>query len=461
MKKHLLTLLILIGIFKQSNSQINDTTSLKLKKAITDFKNKYQSPGIVVAVVHDKEIIFTEAQGYTDLENKIPATIDSKYPIMSVTKTFTATMLMQLVAHGTVNLDDEVKKYVPEYKVKSDFPQAVTTTLFQLATHTSGLPRKSLADIDFTVSWDRWMLSDKKDSLQWFSTDKALLQSLQFIKLEYPPFHYLHHNDRHYSNLGYSILGIALERAAKADFRKYVTNKICKPLGMIHTGFLNDPDVNDQMAKGYRYNTATKTTETIPAFEPYSALYAGGMYSTARDMSKYLSFQFDDHSNVLSPDSKAMMRSLKIAWKPAYPYVLHEGSIPGYRSTIVFNPETKMGWVILMNTTDIDFNQINMQIANIINAIKQQPTIPDITEYAGTYRLPGGYGSLTISLKDDHLYSTYLHDLLQDKPLTSDGLHRFKAEGRDGYNIPYEFVADENSAIKALKMGQLVWYKEK
>lgn len=70
---------------------------------------------------------------------------------MSVTKTFTATMLMQLSERGAVKLDDDVRKYVPEYKVTSDFPGTGPTTLFQLMTHSAGLPRNTPADADFSV----------------------------------------------------------------------------------------------------------------------------------------------------------------------------------------------------------------------------------------------------------------------------------------------------------------------
>src|SRR6476620_3925210 len=73
-----------------------DSVVQELKKGVEGFQSRFHSPAIVVAIVHDKSIIFSDALGYTDIENKVPATIDSKFPILSVTKTFTATMFMQL-----------------------------------------------------------------------------------------------------------------------------------------------------------------------------------------------------------------------------------------------------------------------------------------------------------------------------------------------------------------------------
>jgi hypothetical protein len=160
-KKMLLILAICKTLFPavcQSQSLLNDSTFKELIIGAEGFKNRYHSPSIVVVIVHDKKIIFSDARGYVDIENKVPATIDSKYPILSVTKTFTATMLMQLVERNITTLDDDTRKYVPEFKANFNLDKN-RTTLFQLATHTSGLPRNSPADINFTKQVDRWLLA--------------------------------------------------------------------------------------------------------------------------------------------------------------------------------------------------------------------------------------------------------------------------------------------------------------
>jgi CubicO group peptidase (beta-lactamase class C family) len=150
---------IIIPVVCQSQDLLNDSTSKQLRTAVEGFKDRYHSPSIVVLIVHDKKIVFSESLGSIELENKIPAPIDSKYPILSVTKAFTATMFMQLMQRNIVALDDDVKKYVPEFKGNSDLPNKSGTTLFQLATHTSGLPRNSQADIYFTKQVDKWLLA--------------------------------------------------------------------------------------------------------------------------------------------------------------------------------------------------------------------------------------------------------------------------------------------------------------
>jgi len=467
MKGSIIRILVLIIYILPNNSiaqsPLPDSVTIRLREAVKGFKERYHSPSIVVAVVHKGQIIFSEALGYADIENKIPAALDSKYPIGSVTKTFTATMLMQLVEKNVTRLDDDVKKFVPEFRGDTDLPGKSGTTLFQLATHTSGLPRNTPVDVKFAKQIDMWLLIGSKDSFVSASTKNELLQSLPYIKKEYPEYELMSYGDRHYSNLGYSILGIALERAAKIDYREYVLKNICRPLKMMNTGFGRKPADNSMMAKGYYYDETIKDFINTPAFESNSALYAGGMYSTAIDLAKYISFQFDNSSEankVLSTESRAMMHSLRIAWKPNYPLVSHEGHILGYRSIATFNPELKIGWVILTNANDFEFSRINEYFNQLLSPVYQRKQDTELKKYVGRYVLEGGYDSMDLYLEDDSLYSTYLKDVLPKTALVSTGYNRFKAQGKGNYNIGYEFIEGQNGEIQMLNLGQLKWVKK-
>jgi CubicO group peptidase (beta-lactamase class C family) len=339
-----------VGIPQSGHAQsaLSDSVINELKKGVEGFKDRFHSPSISVVIVHDKNIVFSEALGYTDIENKTPATIDSKYPILSVTKTFTATMFMQVAERKQINLVDEVKKYVPEYAENHDPLDKGGTTLLQLATHTSGLPRNSPADIAFTKQIDKWMLAGVKYASITPATNKEFLRSLPFIKKEYPEYELQSYGDRRYSNMGYSLLGIALERAAKKGYGYYVATNICKPLKMDNTGFDTENPENTKLAKGYYYADSLKNFVETPVFKSNAALYAGGMYSTAADLAKYISFQFDDGAQantVLSRENRAMMHTFKIGWKPSYPFVVHEGSMLGYRCEVAFpsGAENRLG----------------------------------------------------------------------------------------------------------------------
>ncbi|MGS2764805.1 serine hydrolase domain-containing protein [Sinomicrobium sp. M5D2P9] len=443
-------------------AQLHDSIVLQLKLGVEGFKNRYHSPSIVVAILHKNDIIFSEALGYVDLENQIPATLDSKYPILSISKMFTATMYMQLIQNGTVKFDDDIIKYIPEYTGENPSSNKSGTTLLQLATHTSGLPRNSPADIGFTKQVDQWMLANKKQDTIASATIEEVLRSLKYIKKEYPVYQLLRGGDRHYSNLGYSLLGISLERASRTDFEIYVMSNICQPLKMANTGVGTSTIGNTRLAKGYYFDTTKQDFIQTPIYQPNAILYAGGMYSTAKDLIKFISFQFDDSSynQLLESKYRRMMQYFGIGWKRSYPFLLHEGSMLGFRSQIVFNPELQIGWVILTNTTDFDFNKMNDYISRLIVPQYTKKTITELSSYIGTYTLEGGYDSLKIYLKEGKLYSTYLNGTLQEVPLTLVGNNKFQAQGNDSYKKEYEFIANDRSEIAILNFGQLMWIKQ-
>jgi CubicO group peptidase (beta-lactamase class C family) len=428
------------------------------------FMERYHSPSLVLLIVHDKEIIYSESLGYLDLENKVPAAIDSKYPVLSITKTFTATMLMQLKQRNLLRLDDDVIKYVPEFRGDIGLPGKSGTTLFELATHTSGLPRNSPADIRFTKQIDRWILAGAKESTIQPPTKNEFLASLKYIKTEYPKYEFLSPGDRHYSNLGYSLLGIAIERAAKTDYATYVMNNICRPLKMNNSGFLLSYPNKNIITQGYYYDDSNKAFLKTPVFVPNSALYAGGFYTTATDLAKFISFQFDksDAANqVLSIENRAMMQTFKIGWKPSYPFNVHEGAMLGYKCELAFNTEIKIGWVILTNTSDFEFSRINEYISRLILPLYRTKATENLKDYTGIYKLDGGYDSLEIYLKNGSLYSTYLQGVIAESPLVPTGDNKFKGQSNGSYNIGYDFIRDDDLKIKAVNMGQLMWVRQK
>ncbi len=470
MKSRLLFLYLLLSISSVINCQIviSDSTENNLKKTIDNFKSVINSPSVVVAVVLGDNIIFEYATGFSDIENNIPATVETKYPIMSVTKTFTATMYMRLCEKGFVGINDDIRKYIPEYHVVSDIPDHQKTTLFQLATHTSGLPRNSPVDIEYFSAEDRWFLNGGEENELWFPSKQEFLKSLDTVKLIYKPYEYMYPNDRHYSNMGYSLLGIAMERASKSAFDEYVIDSICKPLEMINSGFLNESYLTKDFAKGYIYNAIDEKSIQTPILhmESSTALYPGGMYSTARDMAKYISFQLQEDEElphkVLSSGSRAMMQKFNISWRPSFPYTLHEGSILGYRCNLILNPDLKLGWIILTNTSSVSFSKIDKALSKILFPLfeKQEDKTPELKKYAGKYKLLGGYGEIELTYKNNRLYSNYLDDAIPNNVLIQIDRNNFKVEGDNDYDVYYKFNIDKNMNITSLNLGPFIWYKE-
>jgi len=234
---------------------------------------------------------------------------------------------------------------------------------------------------------------------------------------------------------------------------------------MNRTGFMNDPLLEAEVAPAYWKNFKTNTLLKSPFFMPNSAMYAGGMYSTARDLAKYISFQFSTHSEsnniLLDETSKRMMRTLKIGWKPDYPFVHHRGHWPtGIQSSVYFHPELRVGWVVLANSSDFNIDGLNKFLKNIVKNTFAANHSPNLQEYVGKYELEGGLSMIEIYLKNDKLYSTYMDDLLPDNPFISDGNKRFIVKGNFEHVIDYDFKTDDSGKVKMVRMGQLSWYKK-
>ena len=195
---------------------------------------KAKIPGMSIVIVHDQGVLLVKGFGYADLEKKIPADPQTVYRVGSVTKVFTALMLMQLRDAGKLYLDDPIEKYLPEFKIKSRFRDARPSTFRQVAAHYSGLPREAPMLYEYQVK-------DEQPSVE------EQLKSLKDVEMLLPAM-----TMYSYSNLGYAIMGLALSRVAKQPYDQYVSSQILKPLGMNLSGFALTEQMKKHFAVGYK-----------------------------------------------------------------------------------------------------------------------------------------------------------------------------------------------------------------
>src|SRR6266581_396090 len=163
-------------------------------------------PGLSAAVIYDQEIIWFKGFGYANVQEQMPADSRTVYRVGSITKLFTATMLMQLRDAGKLQLDDPIEKYVPAFKLKSPFDDQRSPTFRQVVSHTAGLPIE--APLDY------WQTLE-------FPTIEKVLESLKDAEMVFPAM-----TKFKYSNLGFAILGYALEVIANQPFKEYIVEHI-------------------------------------------------------------------------------------------------------------------------------------------------------------------------------------------------------------------------------------------
>ena len=233
---------------------------------------KAKVPGVSIVIVHDQDVLLAKGFGYADLEKKIPADPQTLYRVGSVTKVFTALMLMQLRDAGKLDLDDPIEKYLPEFKIKSRFPDARPATFRQVAAHFSGLPREPPMKHEYQLTEE-------------FPSVEEQLKSLKNVEMILPAM-----TMYSYSNLGYNIMGLALSRVTHQPYDQYVVNHILEPLGMTHSGFALTEQMKRHFAVGYNPARPDGTHER--SSYPKYGVASGMLYSTADDLAKFLSLFF-------------------------------------------------------------------------------------------------------------------------------------------------------------------------
>ena len=306
---------------------------------------------ITIGIVSDGKLVWTKSYGYADTEKKIPASKDTVYRIASITKQFTALMLLQLVEQGKVRLSDPVEKYLPEVnKLQKRFPNAPPITLIQLATHTSGLDREPDDDK---------LLYGTGPVSEW---EKKLVATIPLTSYLYEP------GTRYsYSNVGYAILGLALSRAAGEPYVEYVQKRILKPLGMSQTAFSLDEGMQKNRAKGFLIENGKVDAETPELYERDGRGWRipnGGLYSTVEDLARFVAFELGaENAAVLSKKTLesnfVRVQSANIDFSYGYGLgfqvrrrgnlvaVGHDGVSAGYRCSAWFDPKTRLGVVTL------------------------------------------------------------------------------------------------------------------
>jgi CubicO group peptidase (beta-lactamase class C family) len=239
-----------------------------IEKQIDDQMKKESLPGLAIGIVVDGALVYSKGFGVTSVETKAVPDADTVYRIGSITKSFTGLALLSLRDEGVLQLDDPLAKWIPEaHQLVYPSRDSARITLRQLANHTSGLPRMGPFP--------------PEDG----PTEDMVVRALDKLQLETTPG-----TNWKYSNLGFSLLGIAVGRAAKAPYHHVIAKRIIGPLGMASTGWAAETVPNGKLAPPHR------PSPNGPTLAPTSARLgaadgAGGIYSSVRDMAKYVGLQ--------------------------------------------------------------------------------------------------------------------------------------------------------------------------
>jgi CubicO group peptidase (beta-lactamase class C family) len=305
-----------------------------------------QIPGVAVGVVERGRLVFARGFGYRDVDNQLPVTPDTLFPLGSCSKTFTATAIALLADEGRIALDAPVRTYLPDFSMKDPVASA-TLTPRDLLTHKSGLPRHDLF----------WYQAP-------FSRDE-LYSRLRFLEPSGPP-----RTQWRYNSLMFVVAGRIVEKVSGEGWESFVESRILSPLDM-HRTLLTAEAMETDSDHASPYAMRDGRVREIPMLKRLSAIApAGAVQTSVRDLARWLTFHATRSPELLgeglwrelhrpqaempAPDQPEVQHPYyALGWihesYREHPLVVHNGSIDGFTVHMGFLPETGQGLIVLMN----------------------------------------------------------------------------------------------------------------
>jgi D-alanyl-D-alanine carboxypeptidase len=328
-----------------------------LQARLEGIRVKYAIPGISVAINFPDGTTWVGTAGVADVATRTPVTPDTAFAVASISKTFTAALVLALAQEGKLGLDVPADAYLPDL----DLNPAITVR--QLLDHTSGL-----RDFFFGRGVDAALLAAPER--RW---DAAT--SLGYVGKPY----FKPGRGWHYSNTNYLILGILAERVGRAPLADQLRDRFIEPLGLEHTYYQPAGPPRGPVAHGYRFKSSAKDVAPVDLSDgttivPFTSVVtaaagAGGVASTASDLARWARALYDGTA-LREATVGAMVDDITRTerYRPRLPYGLgvqavdvighaslgHSGRLLGFRSVVRWLPDDGLAIAVLTNQSRTD-----------------------------------------------------------------------------------------------------------
>jgi D-alanyl-D-alanine carboxypeptidase len=315
------------------------------------FKYKTEGiPGFAVAIAYKGKIVFNNTYGFANLEKKEKLTKNHLFRIASHSKIFTATAIMQLDERKKLNLDDKIIAHLPWLKNHKD-KRFKSITIASLLSHSGGLIRDGLKA-------DFWQLKEP------FLTESGLKKTVLEADLVFDT-----NTQMKYSNLGYSLLGMIIDKVSGKSYKDFIIENIIQPLKLSNTNPDITNDIKEKLITGYTRQDSRKKRKPLENVTTNAMAPATGFYSKAEDLCKFFSKHMIGSNQLLTDISKNKMQ--KSLWKIKNDYDYrkyglgfiitpvgktnlfgHTGGFPGQTSVSLCDPKNEVVIVVLTNCID-------------------------------------------------------------------------------------------------------------
>lgn len=394
---------------KKENNNIAKTLDEYLSGQATHFRFNGN-----VLVADKGEIILQKSYGFADFDTKRMLNDSSVFELASVSKQFTATAILILKDRGKLQLKDSLRQYFPELPYSG-------VTLYQMLTHTSGLPDYERA---MNEKWDHSKIAFNKDMIAFLAKEKLPASFAPSAKWEY-------------SNTAYAILASIVEKVSGQTFSEFMAQNIFQPLHMNRTRIYNTrrslKDTISNYAYGFVYNDSLKTYQLPDSIAELKFVYYldgiqgdGIVNSTAEDLLKWDS-AVKNHTLLKVETQKEMLKEQALVDTVKQTFygfgvfleksdlgymVSHSGGWPGYTTYLGRNVDKDQTYIVLSNN-NANSPSIAEALQHILNGkpvvmpyahkeIKMDSTF--LQQFVGTYK---GKSELTIERIGNKLFRTY------------------------------------------------------
>ncbi|HTF88787.1 MAG TPA: serine hydrolase domain-containing protein [Planctomycetota bacterium] len=361
-----------------------DALAQKIEALAAEQLAKPGGVGLSIAVAQHGKILLAKGYGKADAELDVPANDQTMFRIGSVTKQFTAALVMRLVEQKKLSLSDDLSKYVPEFPL-----QGRKVTIEQLLQHTSGI--KSYTEV--TTTWQKmWPLE---------LTHEELLALVKDAPFDFEPG-----SDWRYCNTGYYLLGMVIEKVAGKSYAEQLQAEICTPLGLTRTRYDSNHELIRNRAQGYAMEGEQLVNDEMFGMSQPGG--AGGILSSAGDLVRWQIAL--SSGKVVKQESFAKMSKptvlpnghdtgygfgLRMEDWEGKPRVWHGGGIFGFNSMLFWLPGDDLHVAVISNGEALASAELADAIAYAALRV-ERPNVKDepipaelITRLSGDYVFAG------------------------------------------------------------------------
>ena len=353
----------------------------KIKSLDSLFRLTFPStePGAIILLAKDGKPFFRKAYGMANIELPVTMNTDHKMGIGSISKQFTAMAVLLLQQEGKLNVKDDIRKYLPQYNTWGR-----TITIDQILSHTSGIPSYTeLPGFD--------TLADKKIS------NSRLISFFEKSPLIFEPG-----SNWSYSNSGFVLAGVIVEKITGQPFNDFVSERILKKLNMTETSFGSSDYALPGKTAEYAGNTPKGKIKMETQYDWYWAYGAGQLISTVDDMLKWDEALYDagfirpellKTAHTAIPLTTGLSANYGLGWAVdtlnGKAVIQHGGSIGGYRAQGMRLPDDHIYMILLSNSgttnSSLTLNKALSLLYNVAPVREQRQEIQSWKEMEGVY----------------------------------------------------------------------------